>query len=223
MDYFVLTLEGIKLLLTTFHKDSYAGVIDDCIEQWNKNHHAGAFIQAFSDKNGKLSDLSFAAEDFKSEEQAYWTQQMLGALMAMAAQLAVFAQRKQTMTIEFMRKYFGHPTELINGTVCGQCGAKSISQTDIDNFIAPDIIAAKIVDGLEDGKLNERILSVVNVTATEIDRQRRLTKIRIENSSVPMTGSRHSAECCMVCGSNNMKPCRFLKSLKENVFISLGK
>ncbi len=222
MEYYEITLNGIEHLLNRFDEKKYAAIVSDCITKWRKQRDVTCFAQAFS-PTGSFADFTFKPDAFTSAQQRYWVQELMGALTAMAAQLAVFTTQKRKVDIEFIRKHFGRLTEVINGTSCAACGTKGVTAFGIDEYISGKIIANRIVDGLAIGKMNNKIDEIITLTAPEIKYNRTAVRERIDNSKIPLSESYEPTTKCPFCGSNDITHCRFLKSLKQNVFIPLGK
>lgn len=222
MEYYEITLNGIYHLLKRMNEKKYADIISDCITKWKKQKDVTCFAQAFL-PNGSFVDFQFSKDTFTSEEQRYWVQELMGALTAMAAQLAVFTAQNRKIDIEFIRKNFGRLTEVINGTACTSCSTKGVTLLDIDKYISGKVIAKKIVDGLAIGKMNNKIDEIITLSAPEIRYSRNEARERIANSKIPVSDSYEPTEKCPFCGSSDITQCRFLKSLKQNIFIPLGK
>lgn len=220
MDYYANTLHGMQFLLQQCGKDRYANIIGQLLADYTKNNAVDGLAFAFS-PGGSMSGLSFDAADFHSEQQLMWIRQLFEALKAMAVQLALFILHRHTVDIDFIRKHFGRFTEVIHASYCSDCHKHYVTSADIDEYISPEIISQKIFDGLEHGNLNENIAAIVEMTAPEIERRRRSVRRRLSNSQVAIVD--HSASSvCLLCGSNHIKSCRLLKSLKKNIFIPLN-
>ena len=222
MDFLAPTLEGMGLILTECGETGYAENIKASLESWTNNHDAETFIKSFS-KGGYFESFSFADTKFPSEEHRFWITQMFGGLVAMGMQLARFEKDNRIMTIEFMRRNFGHQPEVISGARCGACGAKELNTADIDRYITPYVISRLIIDGLESNRLDKNIASVMDVSSKEISAQRAEALLRANNTGVSVSDSRTTMTRCSHCGSTNILRCRFLKSLKKPVFVALSK
>lgn len=222
MDFYKITLQGMKKFLNDCNKTHYADIIENCINKWDKNQNVDCLINEFS-ATGAFNSFELNPSDFQDDEKFYWSEQLFSAIVAMAVQLAHFAKEKKNTDINFIRRNFGRPTEIISGTNCSHCGFRQINCADIDKYISSSVIAERIVDGLETNTLNENIDAVVSLSAPEIKRRREQTKARIINSSIPFSQSRTNQTFCLLCGSKDMKECHFLKSLKDFIFVPLNK
>lgn len=222
MDFYRITLEGMKKLLDDCNKKSYSDMIEYSLEKWNSRKDTNFFVTLFSEK-GSFQELTFDVSEFSSQEKLFWTQQLFSALAAMAIQLADFIKHKKSCDINFIRTHFGHPAQMISGSACANCGARQINIDDVDRYISSSIIAKRVVDGLENGNLNENIEAIMTLSAPEIQREREHTKTRIMNSSVPFSQNRTRQTFCLNCGSKDIKKCKFLKSIKDVVFVPLSK
>lgn len=222
MEFYKITLDGMYKLLDGCNRKPYADIIARCQERWDANKDVSFFLSLFSG-TGAFKDFQIELSDVSSDEELFWTRELFSALTAMAVQLARFISSGKSCDIEFMRKYFGHDSQVIYGSVCSRCGSREINAVGIDKYISTPIIAKRVVDGLENGSLNENIELIMNVSAPEIQREREHTKARIANSAIPMSQSRTAPKFCLICGNKEIKECKFLKSLKEFVFIPLSR
>ena len=76
---------------------------------------------------------------------------------------------------------------------------------------------------MERGNLNDQIDEIENLTAPEIERERRKAKLRLENSRISYTDTYGKVKSCAGCGSKNITDRKLLRSVKENVFIELSR
>lgn len=220
MKFYRITLEGMQTLLTECGQDKYANIISSFIAKWDSNKNVNEFIKAFS-KNGVFENFRFNPDDFPSFCEYDWTNALFGALVAMGMRLAQFIKKGETVDIDFIRSHFGHPTEVIEGTVCTKCGGRQINMCDVDKYIHAAIITKKVVDGLEDGNLSEYVKQIITLSAPEIRREREKTKTRILNTPIPFSDEWQPRKFCILCGNTELRKCRFLKSVKDNVFVPL--
>lgn len=220
MEFYEITLNAMKHLLTVCHEEDYAHILGNCLEQWRKKQDTDCFLTEFA-KGGRFRTFQFKEADFVSGEQNFWVQQLFGGLVAMAIQLAGAIQENRTVDIGFIRKNFGRASEVITGTMCPECGKRQISGLDIDRYISTPIIAKRIADGLESNTLNEKIDALIDVSAPEIQRERRAAELRAANTGLLMADK--PMTFCPSCGSKKKPvPCRLLKSLREPVFVPLN-
>lgn len=222
MDHYSMVLEAIQKLLSDIGQKDYADVVGECIEKWKQDGNSVMFGQEFS-KNGRFADFRLDSSNISAPEKGFWTGQVLSALIAMSAQLSVFAQRGIEVNMDFMRKNFGAANEIMEASKCADCGRREATGMDIDKYISKIVIAKKIVDGMEKGDLAEQISSLTNMTAPEIERERRKTKTRLSNSGISFTENYGKVKRCIKCGSQNITEGRLLRSVRENVFVPLNK
>lgn len=221
MNFYRVTLDGIYKLLNDCNKTSYADMIAYCIEKWDTRKDTAFFHSVFSEK-GAFKNFRFEKSDFSSDEKFFWTQELFSALVAMAVQLAKFIANKKSCNIDFIRKNFGHENQIIYGSECSNCGFRRINAVGVDRYISTSIIAKRIVDGLENGNLNDNIEAIMTLSAPEIQRERERTKARIINTPIPFNPTSSPLTFCLLCGSKDIKECKFLKSIKAPVFVPLG-
>lgn len=221
MNFYEITLRAMHKLLTDCGEQEYAACIADCLEQWTSNADMAPLLQAFS-KKGKFAHFAFEHTVFPTEERNYWTQQLFGGLTAMAMQLAKFAGEGKSVDIRFIRQHFGYPAEMITGSMCADCQSRQISMADIDRYISMQVISAAIVDGLEAGDLTKATEEIMQVKWKDIKALRDKAQLRALNTNVDVSSGRMPMTVCMKCGGKNIRPCRFLKSVKELVFVPLS-
>lgn len=222
MDFYQITLKGMYQVLDRYNEKKYADIISDCIEKWNTKKDTYCFLKEFA-QDGRFRKFQFNIIDFDSEEQNFWAQQLFGGLVAMAIKLADSILEKEEVSIEYIKRNFGQPAQVITGTMCTKCGQRQMSQLDIDKYVSLQIIAKKIVQGLENDTLDKNIDEILSFSAPEIKRERESARLRAVNSSIPISHGYSPLPLCLHCGNKQLVTCRFLKSLKENKFVPLKK
>lgn len=222
MDYYLMTLSAIKKLLSNIGLTGYADTVGECIEKWKNEGDSTAFKKTF-DAKGQFADFRIDTKIITDVEKCFWTANTFSALIAMSAQLDFFHQKGIKPEIEFMRKNFGVANEVMTVSRCAECGKFEATLTDIDKYISKPVIAKRIVDGMEQGNLEEQVETLMNVEAEEIKRERRKAIIRLENSGISYVESYAKVKSCLKCGKRNITEGRLLKSVKENIFIPLKK
>ena len=222
MDYYLMTLSAIKKLLSNTGLTGYADTVGECIEKWKNEGDSTAFKKTF-DAKGQFADFRIDTKIIPDVEKCFWTANTFSALIAMSAQLDFFHQKGIKPEIEFMRKNFGVANEVMTVSRCAECGKFEATLTDIDKYISKPVIAKRIVDGMEQGNLEEQVETLMNVEADEIKRERRKAIIRLENSGISYVESYAKVKSCLKCGKRNITEGRLLKSVKENIFIPLKK
>ena len=220
MEYYSLTLKGIRYLLCSIGMDNYGDVVQECIEKWETEKNSDMFKNEFA-PGGRFSDFRMTGKNIPDPEKGLWTAQTFSGLVAMAAQLSEFEKRKIKVNIDFLRKNFGAANEIMITGMCGSCGYRKATMNDIDKYISKMVIAKKVVDGLESGDLNSRIEVLINVSDPEIEKERRRTLVRLENSNVDIDKKYTNMEKCPICGSEDIKQGGLLRSVRENIFVAL--
>lgn len=220
MDHYGQTLEAIKALLEAVGKNNYAGVVQECIDKWKESGDSAMFRDEFSPK-GRFGDFRLDSASITDPEKGYWTAQTFSALIAMAAQLAVVCANGSEADMGFLRKNFGAGNEVMNVGRCASCGRIEATAADVDKYASRIVIAKKVVDGLESGKLTENALSLIDLSAPEIERERRKTRLRLENSGIAINPGFGKLVCCQGCGSEKIVEWKLLRSNVENIFIPL--
>lgn len=221
MDLYSMTLGAIAQLLRDVNKDSYAAVVDECIEKWQKTGNCRQFGREFN-PTGRLADLKIDNNDVADPEEGYWIAQTFSALVALSAHFADLSTRGLEPDVGFLRKNFGVANDYMEANVCEKCGSIEVTAADIDKYISKGIISKHLVDGLENGDLNEEVKKLTSMEQPEIGRERRKTRLRLENTSVKINPGYGKLVMCSSCGSEKIKEKKLLKSLKDNVFIPLN-
>lgn len=222
MNFFETSAKGMEKVLRECKEDYYADYIAESLEKWTENKDTSYFIQGFS-KKGRFENFSFQNTVFATPEREYWTHQYFGGLVAMALQLAKFEREGKTISIDFIKQHFGHPAEVISGTLCTDCGAREFSMLDIDRYITSPVISGAIIAGLEKGDLSEITEQIMTVSYVPLFVQREQASLRASNSNVSVSSAREPAKVCLKCGGKNIQKCRYLKSLKKMSFVALNK
>ncbi len=222
MNYYEMSLEAMKKILDDAGEGRYSAFIGDCITDWKKKKNTDRLMKGFL-KGGLFEGFSFRKSDFDSAEKEFWTVQCFSAMAAMTMQLARFEHSGQDITIEFMRRNFGHPAEVISGSKCSDCGKKELNMEDIDKYITTPVVAKAVVDGLESGRLIENLDEVISEKYDYLKSEREKALARAMNTNIPVSNERGALSVCKNCGGKNIVKCRFLKSLKTNTFVALSR
>lgn len=222
MDFLESSFIGMKIVLAESGDSVSEGYVDGFIEELRSSGTTDKFIKAFS-KDGAFADFSFSPAMVPDEEKRFWCTQLFGGLVAMALQLDKFTKAGRKMTVDFMRKNFGHPAEVISGVKCTACGAKEICRADIDKYVTPPVVSKAIIDGLEGSCIGEKIRELLDGTSEHLRRERSDAALRADNSNVSVSECWRPSNLCSKCGKAALEKCRFLKSIKTKSFVSLSR
>ena len=222
MDYFEITLRGMRKVLDLCGEDTYRAYIDDCIEGYSAKGDVGLLMKGFSPK-GVFADFHFENTVFPTEEKRFWTEQLFGGLVAMSVQLARFKAEHTPFDITFIREHFGHPAEIIEGSVCAGCGLKTITALDIDRYVTMPVIAEAIVEGIDRGDLEARVVQITDLSYPKLKYERDDASVRAINTDISVSSGRTRPTVCLRCGGKNIKTVKFLKSLRKKEFVMLSK
>ena len=222
MNFYESSLKGLKQILHMTGETAYENYIDTCLAEWETTRTTKKLDAAFR-KGGFFENFSFPLSDFVTEEEHFWGTQLFGGMVAMILQLARFHNANRTVTVEFMRKNFGVPSDVISGTRCQNCGAKEINQADIDRYITPRVISQAIVDGLANDTLTENINDMLALRYKPLTAARAEAIARALHSNVAVSDARTPMTICKRCGSKDMAKCRFLRHTKEPSFVALSR
>ncbi len=221
MNYYESSINAIKQVLSSCKETEYAEYIDECIREWDRTRDTDLFVKGFS-KNGKFEKFLISNGEFADDEHLFWATQVFGGLVAMAMQLARFIKAGREMPISYMRKNFGHPAEVVSGLRCKNCGAKEINIADIDKYITPSVISRAIIDGFEQDCLEKNVSEILDISSDYIKSERDNAKERALNTGVSVSDNRVPSTICRKCGCKELNKCRFLKSLKKQMFVALS-
>ncbi len=219
MEFYETTLKGMKKLLSDFNEDKYAEIVESCLKKWQSDKDVQCMLSEFSD-TGRFRTFKFKPEDFSSAEQALWTNQLFGGLVAMMIRLGSMILENKSVGIDFIRSNFGHSAEVLTGFKCTSCGRFYTSSLDIEKFISVPIIAKGIADGLEKESLDDEIDKIMSLSSAGAEKERGKAKLRCMNTNITVSDGRPIF--CTSCGSKKIEPCRFLKSVKELVYVPLN-
>ena len=121
MEFYEITLKGMKKILDDCKEETYSEIVGKCLAKWQSDKDVKCMLMEFSD-NGRFRTFRFRPTDFSSVEQAFWTNQLFGGLVAMMIQLGGFILDGKTVGIDFIRSNFGRPTDVLTGCKCRSCG-----------------------------------------------------------------------------------------------------
>lgn len=222
MDLYTLTLKGVIALLESIDKKSYIPVVEDCIEKWEKEKNCDLFRQEF-DKKGRFGDFRIDSRTADTPQKGFWAAQVFSALVALTAQLADFRKKGISDDIEFIRRNFGAANEVMVVGKCDECDCIVATASDIDRYVSKIVIAKRLVSGLEKGNLEEEVRSVVSLECPDIERERKKTILRLDNSGIDHSEKYGKLVICPDCDSKDIVECRLLRSIRENVFVTLDR
>ncbi len=221
MDYYSLTLEALKKLLEDINKGSDAAVVEECSDKWRSEGNCTMLGREFA-PGGRMEQFRIDGTSIQDPVKGFWTGQVFTALVAMAAQISAFEQRKMKTDLSFMRRNFGAANEIMQASRCAACGEITATALDIDKYISKIVIAKKIVDGMENGELVAETEKLITAEGDDISRERRKAKLRLENSRINITDGFGRLTVCPHCKSKKLTQTKLLRSLKENVFVPLS-
>ena len=221
MNRYTLVLEALKHLLIVTGKDHYSTIIDDCITAWHNQKDPNMLKREFEEK-GRFSDFVLDSTTVNDPEKGLWLGQLMSALIAIAAQSALFLENNGDIDLDFLRRNFGVSNEVMNASRCSSCKSIEVTASDIDMYVSKIVIARVLIKGLETNDLITAVDSIAELTAKDIEKERRKAKIRLENSSIPFSDNYGTVDSCLRCGSKKITACKLLRSLRENIFIPLG-
>lgn len=222
MDKYILTLSALKILLGGLEKNKYIPVVDECISKYESENDVDMIRREFSGK-GRFADFTISSKTAATPEISFWSAQVFTALLALNAQLADYRRKGLSDDMEFIRKNFGASNEVLYAGRCSMCGQAAATASDIDKYVSKIVIAKRLVSGLEKGNLEDEVRSLCDLSCPDIERERRKTILRLDNSSIPHNNEYGKLTVCPKCGCPDIVQARFLKSLKENIFIPLSK
>lgn len=225
MEFYKISLLALKRLFEAVELTEQAQKTENAIHDYETGGNPKNFIEMINGKNSIKNTSVFAEESScVTVESQQWVNGLIDALIAMCCGLAtaIITGNEKRFTIEFIRKHFGHEIMTINGTECNSCKHRQISLLDIDEFIIPPVISVGIADGLEKGSLNTFVDDVLAMRAEGIEECREITKQMIIASGIPISHSHSHRTYCLLCGSDDIKKCRFLKTANRKGFIPLG-
>ncbi len=222
MNFYASSLEGLKQVLHFSGETRYENYIDECIHDWANSQSTAKLLAAFG-KGGIFAEFTFPLSDFATEEEQFWCTQLFGGLVAMTVQLARFHQNNRPISIDYMRRNFGIPSDVISGYKCTSCGTKEINQAQIDRYITPKVVSGTIIDGLEKEDLSERIEALLSLRSEGLKAARAEAIARALNSNVSVADDRKPLTICKHCGSRAIDKCRFLRHTKQPSFVALSR
>ena len=222
MDLYTMTLRGIKTLLAEINMNDYIPVIDECIEKWENEKNCEMLRREF-DKGGRLADFAISSKTAETPEKSFWAAQVFSALLAMNAQLADFRRKGISDDMDFIRRNFGAANEIFYAGKCAVCGHIAAAASDVDKYVSKIVIAKRLVNGLQNGNLEDEVKDLADLSCPDIERERKKTILRLDNSGIPHNNKYIKLTVCPKCGREQIVEGRLLKSLKENIFIPLSK
>ncbi len=221
MDLYTLTLKAVRAVLEEIGQDAYLPVVDECINKWEKDGDCDSFRQEF-EKGGRFADFKISSKTARTPEIGFWSAQVFSALLAMNAQLADFRKKGLRDDMGFIRRNFGAANEVLEAGRCAECDYREATASDIDKYVSRIVVAKRIVSGMENGNLEDEARALANMTCPDIERERRKTILRMDNSGIIHSNVYHKLERCPKCGAEQIVSARYLRSLRENVFVPLS-
>ena len=221
MDIYLSALRAIKMLFSDIGKNEAAAVIGGCIAEYEKNDRSNPLKRELS-HGGRLYELTIGKEDVPEADKRLWTIETFQALVAICAQTAESAANGFETDIQFLRNNFGRINDIMMIGRCRRCGRREATAADIDKYLSKPIISKRIVDGLENGDLDDEVGHLIHLDLPELDRERRRLRRKLTNSEIPINDGYGILAVCNGCASEDIEQSRLLRHTKENRFVPLN-
>lgn len=225
MEFYKISLLGLKRVFEAVELKEQAQKIKNAVRDCETGSGPKNFMEMINGKNSiKNTSVSAGNPSCVTAESEQWVNGLIDALIAMCCGLAtaIITGNEKRFTIEFIRKHFGHEIMTVNGTECNSCKHRQISLLDVDEFIIPPVISVGIADGLEKGSLDDFVDDILAMRVDGIKECREISKQMIVASGIPLSHSHVRRTYCLLCGSDDIKKCRFLKTADRKGFVPLG-
>ena len=229
MDYYKLLLESLRSILFATGNEFWANWIAEDILLWECEHSVVHHLNAFGGM-GSINDLYISEGNGHkiSTDQAPWANCILIGLMNRSHGFAHAYSRGKVTELAGSQEYEkfaesissdSFPVEGIRGMLCLTCNFLWLNKKDVDNYIAPKIVAQEIIDGLENGRLELNMLNCLSMNSPVIETERTRVKNSINKQShVSYPDKTVLNQPCTRCESGNTAAYRW--HAREKFFVS---
>jgi hypothetical protein len=224
MDYYKLLLESLRSILFATGNEFWANWIAEDILLWECEHSVVHHLNAFGGM-GSLIDF------YVSVDQMPWANCILVGLMNLSHGFAHAYSRGKVTELAGFQEYEEYkefaksipsdsfPVEGIRGMLCLTCNFLWLNKKDVDNYIAPKIVAQEIIDGLENGRLELNMRNCLSMNSPAIETERTRVKNSINKQShVSYPDKTVLKQPCIRCESGNTAAYRW--HAREKFFVS---
>lgn len=218
MDFYKLTLEAIFKLLNETGVQFWADWILEDLDNWENNKSVWHHLSAYGGM-GSFNDVVICVENNHkvTKQQETWVNHLLMSLQSLAYYLAKYETSE--INVDIIKEKLKYNYSKIQGSRCLACGYSELSESDIDNFIAPKIISEVMIKALSEGRLIEFIDRVIDMNLPQIYIEREKIKIIIERSNINFTTLQRQMRPCPKCGSNDTAVYRWNKTKRKNILM----
>lgn len=216
MDFYKLTLEAMYKLLCETGVLFWADWILKDLDYWESNKSVKHHLSAYGGM-GSFNDVVICVENNHkvNKQQEAWVNHLLMGLKSVAYYLA--KSEKNEINVDMLKEKLKYNNSKIQGSRCLVCGYSELSESDVDNFIAPKIISEGIIKALSEGSLIELTDRVIHMNLPQIGFEREKIKRIIDKSNINFTTLHRWMRPCPQCGSDDTAVYRWNKIKKNYV------
>lgn len=218
MNLYKLTLVAMYKLLNETGVQFWADWILKDLDYWKNNKSVKHHLSAYGGM-GSFNDVVICVENnhkvIKCQEA--WVNHLLMSLKSVTYYLA--KSEKSEINFDMLEEKLKYIYSKIQGSRCLACGYSELSESDVDNFIAPKIVNEEIVKALSEGSLIELTDRVIHMNLPQIDFEREKIKRIIDESNINFTTLHRWMRPCPKCGSDDTAVYRWNKTKKKTMLM----
>lgn len=218
MDFYKLILEAMYKLLDETGVGFWADWMLKDLDYWKNDKSVMHHLSAYGGM-GSFNDVVICEENNHKviKLQEAWVNNLLMGLKSVAYYLA--KSEKGEINFDILKEKLKYNYSKIQGSRCLACGYSELSESDVDNFIAPKIINEEIVKALSEGGLIELIDKVIHMNLPQIDFEREKIKRIINKSNISFTTLHRWMRPCPKCGSDDTAVYRWNRTKKKTMLM----
>jgi hypothetical protein len=219
MDFYGMVLRSMFELISKLNMTYWINWINEDITCWERDKSVDHHLNAFH-KEG-LSDVWVCVQNgFDiTVGQEPWAQALHEKLCVVSINLARQIKSKHEVDIEeaLSNAVFSRN---IQGSRCLKCGFMQLSQSNIDFYLAPNIILQEFCERLRIGQLNSFVSDVLSLNINTIEKERSRIRSMMEKSNISFADTGRFMRPCKKCESADTAVYRWEEKIEKRLFQS---
>jgi hypothetical protein len=219
MDYYGMVLRSMCELISKSNMTYWTNWLYEDITCWERDQSVDHHLSAFH-KDG-LGDVCVCVQNgFDiTIEQEPWAQILHEKLCVVSINLAKQIKSKHEVDIEEALSISVFSRN-IQGSRCLKCGFMQLSQSNIDFYLAPNIIFHELCERLKTRRLDSFVSDVLSLNINTIEKERSLIRSMMERSNISFVDTGRFMRPCEKCESTDTAVYRWEEKLDKKLFQS---
>lgn len=203
-DYYLLVLEALAFLFAKTEVKYWEDYINFDIKEWVENKSVKHHLQAYG-AMGSINDLVICLENkhsIKSHEEA-WANTILERLLVWCSHSARYIEEGNIPSGSVLTEIEAYKDNQIQGWRCLQCGYSELKERNVDTYIAPAIVEARLNEALSENEICECIMELLTGKDSRIESERENMVKAIDKSGIQYVSYEGFLRPCPNCNSED--------------------